>query len=344
MALTEEKNSTDTEETIRSENDASESKEETQEQDPILEAEREATESIREESLPVDGSEEPGGNEPSEQEVDELFLSPDEEEDELFLSPDDDEGEVIDLSAPEEASVNPGQEELEELRAALERERAARADLQTRVDSLQGAAQALEEEKEEINNRLLRSVADLENYRRRTEREKEELKKYGIEKVLADLVPAVDNMERALAHAQEQGENSSLVEGIGMVYRQILGALKKYGVQPFASKGEPFDPQRHEAIQQVESTEYDTGTIVEEYQKGYFIHERLLRPALVVVAKRVQPPQNQETEDEQEELGDAETASGEDAGEAEGSVPEAGEREEEAKPRSEDEQDDGVEG
>ena len=298
-----------TEETLASDINESESPEGGNEQDPILEVEKEATESLREESEELDSQ----GSEPEEEllEEDDLFLNPDEVEDELFLSPDDEGGEVVEITTVEEEEEDPREEELQELRGALASEQASHQQAREQVESLQGSVKTLEEEKEEINNRFLRSVADLENYRRRTEREKEELRKYGIEKAVADLVPAVDNMERALAHAKDQGESSSLVEGIGMVYRQILSALKKYGVQPFDSKGQPFDPQRHEAIQQVESAEHDTGTIVEEYQKGYFIHDRLLRPALVVVAIRVQPPQNEETESEKEAVVEAETEGGE---------------------------------
>lgn len=209
-------------------------------------------------------------------------------EEDLFVSPDDSDVELVELGQ----QASDGAPEDEALQEALEAKKAEVAELEARVRSLEEGNEVLGIEKEELNTRLLRSMADLENYRRRSEREKEELRKYGVEKVVADLVPAVDNMERALNHAQEQGESNSLVEGIEMVHRQILGTLKKYGVVPFDSKAEPFDPQRHEAIQQVESTEVDTGTIVEEYQKGYFIHDRLLRPALVVVAKRVEAVQS----------------------------------------------------
>ncbi len=161
----------------------------------------------------------------------------------------------------------------------------------------------VEEEKEQLNNRLLRAVADLENYRRRSEREKEELKRYGIKDVVLELIPAVDNMERALEHAREKadGESKSLFEGVEMVYRQILTALKKHGVQGFDSVGEQFDPERHDAIQQVETSEHATGTIVEEFQKGYFLHDRLVRAALVSVAKYVPTDEDEEVQPQQEE-------------------------------------------
>lgn len=235
-------------------------------------------------------------------------------EEELFLSPDDDGGVVIELETDDSAeaelflneSSEGGEEEAESVEEEEEEdeEEDDAEDLSAaRIQELEEELAAARKEKEEISDRLLRAAADLENFRRRSEREKQELRKYGSDKVVSELLPAVDNMERALQHANERDidEESSLVEGIQMVYRQILAALKKHGVEGFESKGEPFDPTRHEAIQQVESTEIDTGIIVEQYQKGYFLHERLLRPALVAVAKRVQPPDNEGSTDESEE-------------------------------------------
>ena len=233
-------------------------------------------------------------------------------EEDLFLSPDDDDGVVIDLDedAPEDpaadeeepeneasASEDAGDED-DELQEA---EEDASEELRVRIAALEEEVAKAVKEKEEVSDRLLRAAADLENFRRRAEREKEELRKYGSDKVVSELLPAVDNMERALQHADERQEDSSLVEGIQMVYRQLLSALKKHGVEGFESRGEPFDPTRHEAIQQVESTEVDTGTVVEQYQKGYFLHDRLLRPALVSVAKRVQAPENEASTDDIEE-------------------------------------------
>ena len=177
--------------------------------------------------------------------------------------------------------------EWEERYEQLEREQ---RNQQQANESLQKKYEALEQEREQINNRLLRTAADLENYRRRSQREKEELRRYGIDGVVSELIPVVDNMERALEHAEAHDTNGSLLDGVKMVYRQFVTALKKHGVEGFESVGDTFNPERHEAIQQVETTDVDTGTIMEEFQKGYFLHDRLLRPALVSVAKRVGPP------------------------------------------------------
>ena len=193
------------------------------------------------------------------------------------------------------------QQELENLVAEHEELHQAHQQLRTEHEELESSFEALGEQKEQINNRMLRVAADLENFRRRSERERKELKRYGINDAVAELLPAVDNLERALQHADTQSNSDSFVDGVRMVYRQIVAALKKHGVTGFESVGEPFNPERHEAIQQVESSSVDTGTIVEQFQKGYFLHDRLLRPALVSVAKRVEAAEQDDEAIEQED-------------------------------------------
>lgn len=132
----------------------------------------------------------------------------------------------------------------------------------------------------------LRERADLENYRRRAQREKEELSRFANENIIREIVPVVDNLERAVAHArQESGDNESLLQGVEMTLTMFAKALDKFGVTPFNAVGEPFDPSRHEAMGQVESTEHAPNTVVHEMQKGYLLSSRLLRPALVMLAK-----------------------------------------------------------
>jgi molecular chaperone GrpE len=103
--------------------------------------------------------------------------------------------------------------------------------------------------------------------------------------VVLELLPVLDNLERALQHADKSEDSTTIVDGVRMVQRQFVTALEKHGVQGFDAKGEHFDPQKHEAIQQIDTTEHQTGFVLEEYQKGYYLHERLIRPALVVVAR-----------------------------------------------------------
>lgn len=199
----------------------------------------------------------------------------------------------------------------------------AHDELQTTYEELREAHEELQNERDEINDRMLRVAADLENFRRRAERDKKELKKYGIKDVVSELIPAVDNMERALEHVDEREAEGSFVDGVRMVYRQVVSGLEKHGVKGFDSVGEQFNPERHEAIQQVESKDKETGTIVEEFQKGYFLHDRLLRPALVSVAKRVEAQQDEDSTEEAGEQPSGETDVDEESVAGESSVEEA---------------------
>lgn len=230
-----------------------------------------------------------GSDEQTEVSDDTFQQNADSLEDGLFLSPDDSEGEVIDVGQIDEeagAGNSDGQQGLVAENAALKKN-----------------IEELTVECDEQKNRVLRVAADLENFRRRSQREKDDLRKYGIDRVVTELLPAVDNLERALNHAETDAGDTSMIEGVRMVYRQLLAALEKHGVQGFEAKGMPFDPQRHEALQQVESTELPNNTVVDEYQKGYFLHDRLLRPALVSVAKNVQNVQANSPGSELNEVG-----------------------------------------
>ena len=120
----------------------------------------------------------------------------------------------------------------------------------------------------------------------------EEARRFGAEKVLYDLLAVVDNLERALTHAE--GDTSPMVEGVRMVTKQFLDVLAQHGVQGFDSLGQPFDPERHEAMGQAPAGDRAPGTILEEMLKGYFLHDRLLRPAQVIVAAA--PAQEEEEE------------------------------------------------
>jgi molecular chaperone GrpE len=132
----------------------------------------------------------------------------------------------------------------------------------------------------------LRARADLENYRKRAQREKEDLSRFANENLLREILPVVDNLERALEHAR-QGDsgNGGLLQGVEMTLGQFQRVLEKFGVTPLRSVGEPFDPARHEALGQVESAEHPPNTVVQELQRGYLLNDRLLRPAMVMVAK-----------------------------------------------------------
>ena len=143
----------------------------------------------------------------------------------------------------------------------------------------------VEKEKNEFSDRLLRNMAEFDNYRKRVAREKEDLIKYGNEKFAFDILSVMDNFERSLEQAKTSQEVEPVIEGIEMIRKQFVSALEKFDVKPFESVGEPFDPERHEAMAQQEHDEYEENTVIEEYQKGYFLKEKLLRPARVIVSK-----------------------------------------------------------
>jgi molecular chaperone GrpE len=136
-----------------------------------------------------------------------------------------------------------------------------------------------------FKEQLLRTAADFDNFRKRARKDQVEAEKKGREDILKDLLPVFDNLERAIMHAEKATDVQSVADGIRMVIRQFGDTLGKIGVERIASVGLPFDPSLHEAIQQLETTEYSPGTVAAEIQGGYRTQDRLIRPALVVVAK-----------------------------------------------------------
>lgn len=162
-------------------------------------------------------------------------------------------------------------------------ENAAEAAAQEVGLSLEEQLAAKEKEAKENWDRFLRERADLENYRKRVGREKEELLNYGNKSLLEEILPVVDSLERALAHASEDGLGA-VVEGIRMTHAMLLSTLKKFNVTPIEAVGAPFDSAYHQAMAQVPTDQHEPNTVVEEYQKGYMLKERLLRPSMVSVA------------------------------------------------------------
>ncbi len=157
-----------------------------------------------------------------------------------------------------------------------------------RIRELEEALSAKEAEALANWDKFVRERADLENYRKRVQKEKEELLKYGNESLITEILPVIDSMERALAHASEE-PHVAVIEGIRLTHSMLLAALKKFGVVPIeTTPGCPFDPAFHQAMHQVESSELAANTVVEELQRGYLINDRLLRATMVSVAV---PPQ-----------------------------------------------------
>lgn len=142
----------------------------------------------------------------------------------------------------------------------------------------------LERLAEESQQRYLRAQADFDNYRRRTLKEREELAAYASMKLVEQLLPIVDNFERATAAASQGGDLEALAKGVDMIFRQLSQTLEQEGLKPIQAVGEPFNPEFHQAIMQVESEEHEEGIVVEEVQKGYMLKDKVLRPAMVKVS------------------------------------------------------------
>jgi molecular chaperone GrpE len=163
---------------------------------------------------------------------------------------------------------------------------AGSGDSAAELDHLQQQLEKAEREAKDNYDRFLRQAAELENLRKRAAREKAEAIRFANESLIRDLLPVLDNLERAIEHARGGGNGKPLVDGVEMVRKGFLDILQKHGVTLVSAKiGEAFDPERHEALAQVEASQYEPNAVVEEHHKGYFLLDRLIRPALVSVAK-----------------------------------------------------------
>lgn len=163
------------------------------------------------------------------------------------------------------------------------------------IQSLEDQITKLDAEKADLTDRLLRAHAELENIRKRAEREKEETARYAISKFARDIVAVSDNFERAIQSvpsetAEQDGPLKSLVEGVSMTERELLNVLERHGIKRVSPKGEIFNPHLHQAMMEIQNAELPAGTITEVFQPGYVIEDRVLRPAMVIVAKGGEKP------------------------------------------------------
>ena len=143
---------------------------------------------------------------------------------------------------------------------------------------------AAEQQVQESHERFLRAAAELDNFRKRKEREISDLRKYANQALLRELLGVVDNLERALVSARESGHPEALMEGVQMTLKELLKIFNQFGVTPIEALEQPFDPNHHEAVMQQPSDAFPANTVIQELQKGYLLRDRLLRPAMVVVS------------------------------------------------------------
>lgn len=180
--------------------------------------------------------------------------------------------------APEAAAAptDPKDQELESLKAAVEFSQAKGRELMGKI--------------KDEHEKMLRAVADLENYKKRALKEKDEVQRFGNEKLLKDFLPVFDNFDRALDAAKSAADFESLRKGVEMTRKLFEDTLGKHGVRAFSAKGQPFDPNRHEAMTAAETTEMPPNYVHSEVLRGFTLNDRLVRPALVIVSRTPTAP------------------------------------------------------
>lgn len=143
----------------------------------------------------------------------------------------------------------------------------------------------LQEENEELNNKYLRMTADFQNYKKRAEKEKSDIYNFANEKLMIDLLPIIDNLERAVKSYKDEGKDASLTEGVEMILKQFLDVCHKNGVEEIKAINEEFDPNFHHAVMQEENDDYEANIIMDVFQKGYILNQKVIRPSMVKVSK-----------------------------------------------------------
>lgn len=180
-----------------------------------------------------------------------------------------------DQKQPEAEQID-GEQPAEEAAAPAE---SGEAELNERIEALQNELMTAKED-------ALRAQADAQNTRRRAEQDVEKAHKFGQEKIVNDLLPVVDNLERAIAAASGDDEAvKPILEGVELTLKSFVDALKRHNVEVVDPAGEPFDPQSHQAVSAIDNNDVEPNTVLDVFQKGYTLHGRLVRPAMVVVSK-----------------------------------------------------------
>lgn len=191
-----------------------------------------------------------------------------------------DVGETIKEQDVSEEEKTEETKEVDEEEAEVSREDKKAAKKKLKADKKQ---EALKEKVEELEDRVKRQMAEFENFRKRSEREKTAMFETGAKSVIEKILPIVDNFERGLATVPEEEKNSPFAEGMEMIYKQLVSELEKIEVKPIPAVGEEFNPEFHNAVMQVESDEYESGVIAQELQKGYTYRDSVVRHSMVAV-------------------------------------------------------------
>ena len=165
-----------------------------------------------------------------------------------------------------------------------EADKAAATAVMEDLDALRTRAEKAERDRDELRDLAQRTRADFENYQKRMQRDLTQERRYAQAPLAGDLLAALDNLDRATAAAKQAGETGPLVQGVAMVQTQVLDVLRRHGITPIEAEGKPFDPNLHQAVMQQPRPGVAPGTVLQVLEPGYMIHERVLRPARVVVS------------------------------------------------------------
>jgi molecular chaperone GrpE len=177
----------------------------------------------------------------------------------------------------DDGSTGTGDEEIKE-------ENNGENDLKQKLETLEKTIEDKQKQIDEYKNRWYRAQADFDNFRKRTQKEIQDIHLYAGEQLIKDILPVVDNFERAMDSIEDR--EGPIYKGIQLIYQQLKNVLEKYDVKEIDAQGKTFDPRFHEAVMQVESQEYENDTVIEVLQKGYLFHTKVIRPSMVKVAKK----------------------------------------------------------
>ncbi len=157
--------------------------------------------------------------------------------------------------------------------------------LEKKVQALEAENAKLKEDVEKIRDQLLRQVAEFDNYKRRSEKEYLVNIEMASRELIEELIPVIDDFERSIQHAEKDNEKSPMLEGVKMIYKNLLNVMKKRGLMEIEAVGKEFNPDEHNALLQMDSDEYDSGYVVDQHAKGYKLRDRVIRHSQVIVAK-----------------------------------------------------------